>query len=102
MQRLSEMFGECNEKNQEGPQRLGLYGMGGLGKTTLSKALCNYFGPLFNYRVCHLEIGSNEKDPDEQKFRRHVLILKRLSGLSEERIARIEYTHDYHQVSCSC
>jgi ABC-type dipeptide/oligopeptide/nickel transport system ATPase subunit len=39
---------------------LGLYGMGGVGKTTLCKALCSYFQGEFCGRVCHVELTSDQ------------------------------------------
>ncbi|KAG0598288.1 hypothetical protein M758_12G061400 [Ceratodon purpureus] len=37
---------------------IGLYGMGGIGKTTIGKALCNELSSKFHDRVCHIEFGS--------------------------------------------
>lgn len=40
---------------------IGLYGMGGIGKTTISKALCNDLSLKFLDSVCHIELqGASE------------------------------------------
>jgi GTPase SAR1 family protein len=36
---------------------LGLYGMGGIGKSTILKLLCNEYYTKFQSRVCHLEFN---------------------------------------------
>lgn len=43
------------------PVMLGLYGMGGMGKTLICKALCNRFYSEYAGRVCHVEF-QNDKD----------------------------------------
>ncbi|KAG0553984.1 hypothetical protein KC19_12G053800 [Ceratodon purpureus] len=40
---------------------IGLYGMGGIGKTTISKALCNKLALKFCDNVCHIELGSGSE-----------------------------------------
>ncbi|KAG0625969.1 hypothetical protein M758_2G092400 [Ceratodon purpureus] len=39
---------------------LGLYGMGGVGKTTLCKAMCSYSQGEFGDRVCYVELPSEQ------------------------------------------
>lgn len=34
---------------------VGLYGMGGIGKTSICKALCNEYSREFHGRLCHVE-----------------------------------------------
>lgn len=47
------------EENETGLLLLGLYGMAGLGKTTMSKAICDYFQTEFGMtRVCRLELSN--------------------------------------------
>ena len=41
--------------DQDGHEYLGLYGMGGVGKTTLCKAMCAFFQGEFGGRVCYVE-----------------------------------------------
>lgn len=38
-------------------QVVGLYGVGGIGKTSFCKYLCNHFDEGFCGRVCHVEFG---------------------------------------------
>lgn len=94
-------------KNENGVYCLGLFGMGGLGKTTMCKELCSYFTdkvhrPLPIHRVCHLEIGSNHTDireMKEMKFKRHIKILRELSDVPEDQIDKLEKTHAENLVS---
>ena len=47
---------------------LGLYGMGGLGKTTISKSLCNHFNREFLGRVCYIEIKEGMDALERQRI----------------------------------
>jgi predicted AAA+ superfamily ATPase len=57
---------------------VGLYGMGGIGKTSICKALCNEFVPRFHGRVCHAELESRSL---EELLRE---VLRRLTDTSHE------------------
>ena len=57
---------------------VGLYGMGGIGKTSICKALCNEFVTRFHGRVCHVEL---EKRSKEELLRE---VLRRLTDTSHE------------------
>jgi Ni2+-binding GTPase involved in maturation of urease and hydrogenase len=57
---------------------VGLYGMGGIGKTSICKALCNEFVTRFHGRVCHAELERRSK---EELLRE---VLKRLIDTSHE------------------
>jgi Ni2+-binding GTPase involved in maturation of urease and hydrogenase len=59
---------------------VGLYGMGGMGKTTICKALCNEFRTKFRGRVCHAEL---ERVTEEELLRD---VLKRLSSTSQKHL----------------
>jgi len=43
----------------------GLYGMGGIGKTTTCKTLCNVLSSDFEGRVCHIELDSTSSNSKE-------------------------------------
>ena len=84
-----------------GPSFLGLYGASGVGKTTLSKALCDEFCRVYMGRVCHVDLGDA---PRMDKARYGVLnlrlervkwMLKKLCGLDKEALASI---HDVDEV----
>lgn len=47
---------------------LDLYGMGGLGKTTIAKSLRNYFNNGFSTRVCYIEINEETKALERQRM----------------------------------
>ncbi|KAG0627867.1 hypothetical protein M758_2G234200 [Ceratodon purpureus] len=59
---------------------LGLYGMGGIGKTSICKALCNDFFTKFHGKVCHAEL---ERGSKEGLLRE---VLKSLTTTSRERL----------------
>jgi Ni2+-binding GTPase involved in maturation of urease and hydrogenase len=66
-----------NGKNRE-VYVVGLYGMSGIGKTSICKALCNEFVTRFHGRVCHAELERRSK---EELLRE---VLRRLSDTSHE------------------
>ena len=70
------------EKRSGGVCKVGLYGTGGMGKTTMCKALCNELFTEFRGRVCHAEL---EKLSEEELLRD---VLKRLSDTKREEIDR--------------
>ncbi|KAG0588944.1 hypothetical protein KC19_2G280600 [Ceratodon purpureus] len=66
--------------NIHGVCTLGLYGMGGIGKTSICKALCNDFFTKFRGKVCHAEL---ERGSKEALLRE---VLKNLTNTSPERL----------------
>lgn len=54
----------CREHNNTRSAVVGVYGMGGLGKTLLCKALCNAFHSEFAGRVLHVELKRSCKESE--------------------------------------
>jgi Holliday junction resolvasome RuvABC ATP-dependent DNA helicase subunit len=52
---------------------IGLYGVGGMGKTQICKIMCNEMDGEFDGKVCHVELGKQSK---------HELVKKVLSTLT--------------------
>lgn len=46
------------EVQQHGIRVMGLHGIGGMGKTSICKAMCNELLQKFKGKVCHIEIKS--------------------------------------------
>ncbi|KAG0589462.1 hypothetical protein KC19_1G022000 [Ceratodon purpureus] len=84
--RLCKSIHKMFQKNKRGVYCLGLYGMGGLGKSTMCKELCNYFGPSLFHRSCTLDIVSKKGS----KFKRHIKILESYKYLSKEQISKFD------------
>ena len=78
------MFEPTTSGNAQGVQMLGLYVIGGVGKTMICKALCNHFQYRFQGRVCHVVIGPHEKHLDLQKK-----VLKTLTHLGNHALLDI-------------
>lgn len=57
---------------------IGLHGIGGIGKTTICKAMCNEMFHKFHGNVCHIEL----KNSNEAQILREVL--KRLTKITSE------------------
>ena len=62
----------------------GYYGVGGIGKTTMCKILCN---DLFEFsgKVCHVELGGIRSGDQMMKE-----VLKKLTNTSEELLQRLD------------
>ncbi|KAG0586282.1 hypothetical protein KC19_2G078700 [Ceratodon purpureus] len=81
----SSMFTEVKVRgrDEEIYWYLGLYGMGGVGKTTLCKAMCSYSQGEFGDRVCYVELPSEQGNEDiagKERLARLKRALQRLGG----------------------
>ncbi|KAG0559594.1 hypothetical protein KC19_10G116800 [Ceratodon purpureus] len=80
--RLCEiLLQKINEREKRnGIQVMGLYGIGGIGKTTMCKAMCNEVFERYEGRVCHVELNTTS----EVEILRSVL--RRLSTIELEHV----------------
>ncbi|KAG0559634.1 hypothetical protein KC19_10G120200 [Ceratodon purpureus] len=80
--RLCEiLLQKINEREKRhGIQVMGLYGIGGIGKTTMCKAMCNEVFERYEGRVCHVELNMTS----EVEILRSVL--RRLSTIELEHV----------------
>ncbi|KAG0586270.1 hypothetical protein KC19_2G077600 [Ceratodon purpureus] len=90
----SSMFteGKVVGRDEESHGYLGLYGMGGVGKTTLCKAMCNYSQGEFSDRVCYVELPSEQVNEDiarKDRLARLKHALGRLGGCNRSVIDSI-------------
>ncbi|KAG0569867.1 hypothetical protein KC19_6G122000 [Ceratodon purpureus] len=65
--------------SKNGAQVVGLYGVGGIGKTTACKSLCKDLSMEFDGRVCHVEFGGDTSERDRMRE-----VLKRLTNTNNE------------------
>ena len=75
------------EDTTTGVLLLGLYGMPGLGKTTMSKALCDYFHSDMVGRVCRVDLGGSSTNPlvrQKEELKRQKEVLKQLWGFKND------------------
>ena len=70
---------------------VGLYGVGGIGKTTICKALCNELSPKFGDFVCHIELGNGSELGMLQKA------LKKLTNMENDVVDKLD---DVGEVIC--
>lgn len=76
---------------EEGRQYLGLYGMGGVGKTTLCVAMCSYFQDQYCGKVLHVELISDQlKERRLARLKRAVRQLTDFDKYVSNRIASEE------------
>lgn len=73
----------------------GIYGMSGLGKTTLCKVLCNHYRQEFKGKVCHLQLrtshvyGANSTFNDELELDNMRQVLKHLAKAPEHLVQQV-------------
>ena len=80
-----------------GASVLGSYGTSGLGKSTLCKALCDYFSGQFSGRVCHVELSetfrmarvSHSGLGEAYRMKRQNPMLQKLCGFEKDLLGRI-------------
>jgi len=65
---------------------LGLYGMGGVGKTTLCGAMCSFYEVEFHGRVCHVEL---QHDTKYKRVERLKHVIRQLRGLDDRVVEMI-------------
>ena len=84
---------------------MGLYGMPGLGKTTISQALCDYFCTELMGKVCYVELsGGNTKPRSHEELltrggevlKRLKEVLKKLWGLEDGVLNEISAVDQVH------
>lgn len=58
MQAVLQMLERTRKSPVYGVRVVGVYGICGIGKTTICKALCNDLFAKFGGKICHAELGS--------------------------------------------
>ena len=76
-------------------QVLGLYGIAGLGKTTMSRSLCNHFIKDFLGRVCYIEI----KEGSKLALERQRMVMRKLLRLDESILQRVSDVSEVKRLS---
>lgn len=89
---------KINQQTQcEGIRVIGLHGIGGIGKTTICKAMCNEMSKEFNGKVCHIELKSSK----EEALLLLREVLKRLTKLHHDIVDRYNFDECHHQLNKS-
>lgn len=71
-----------------GVRVVGLYGVGGIGKTTICKAMCNDLSKEYRGRVAHVELESGSEDELLKEVLRRLTNTKRelLSAMNVDEV----------------
>ena len=73
-QAVAEMFAKAPQRTRfHNVRTVGLYGMGGIGKTTICKSLCNEYFAEFNGKVWHAELGKKGIEEIQKDVLRHLV-----------------------------
>ncbi|KAG0587781.1 hypothetical protein KC19_2G191000 [Ceratodon purpureus] len=78
----SEQISTIQPSGRHKVRVIGYYGVGGLGKTTMCKVLCNALASEFEDKVCHVEMAPNLTS--SLKLLHLQEVLKKLTSTSEE------------------
>lgn len=79
------------QHRRNGVRVIGLHGIGGIGKTTICKAMCNEMSKEFHGKVCHIELKSSSEPV--QLLRE---VLKRLTDIRPEMLDGLN-TDEVHE-----
>lgn len=83
-----------------GARVLGVHGVWGVGKTTLGKALCNFYSSEFGGRVCYVKLHfPPQVGSSVLKLKRIRKVLRKLMGMSQYFLE--EHVKDLDQVCAS-
>lgn len=72
-----------SSSKEYGVRIFGLYGIGGIGKSTACMTMCNEYSKEFHGRVCHVEFGDGSELQLLQK------VLKKLTKTKHELIEKL-------------